>query len=115
MPRAAIHLRAQGGEARILAELPDDLVAKANLPAYFEMASYKHYRLMEHYSPTSQFYTKPYPGEPIARHLLPVNEALFQEYPLTDAAYPVVRSDLFDALVPFLERKLFGIKEFTFE
>jgi hypothetical protein len=93
----------------------DDISAAAQLPKYFEIVPPDHYKLLKAHSPTHRFFTKAYGGKPIESHLLPVSEAMYEDHPITCPGYPVLREDLFEAILPYLNKTYFGIKPFKFD
>lgn len=86
-------------------EVPSDL------PGYYEVITPNHYRLLEKIKPTQNAFTRNYPGKRIALDDLPVSAELFQENPITNAGFPIMREDLYRRLARYLEIPYFGIKE----
>jgi hypothetical protein len=99
----------------ILKACPHDPKAAAAMPPYYEVVAPNHYDVVKRFPPTHQFFTEWYEGEPVDYDLLPVSQAMFESFPITNPGYTVVRDDLFDMLLPFMEPQFFGIKEFEFE
>ncbi len=106
--------RRRGNETSIANAASHDENSAASLPPYYELVGKNHYQLLERFSPTHRFFTEWYDTEPVARDLLPVCQDLFRSYPITHAGHPLIRDDIFEALSPYMNQRMFGIKEFTF-
>jgi hypothetical protein len=104
-----------GREMSISKACTHDAALAATLPTYYEVVTPRHYGLIKRYRPTHKFFTKWYKGNPADVHLLPVSRALFHDFPMTGAGFPIVRDDVFGALSPFMNLRFFGIKEFSFD
>ncbi len=89
--------------------------AAATIGDYYELIAPNHYDLLDKYEPTHQFFMSWYEEKPLQSDLLPVSRFQFQETPITNAGFPVIREDFYSLLLPFLNTKMFGIKEFDFE
>jgi hypothetical protein len=105
----------RGREMDISKACPHDEAMAASLPPYYEIVAPKHYELLDVFPSTHQFFMMWYDGEPFESDILPMSKELFRANPITDCGNPVVRDDILDAFSPFLDRRFFGIKEFSFD
>ena len=83
-------------------------------PPYYEVCGYHHFNEINKCKKITHVFTSWYEGERDDLDMLPISEEMFSRYSVTDAAFPVVREDIYAILEDHINKKMFGIKSLHF-
>ncbi len=111
-PTNVQELCADGKEFSVHKEFKHDRILSRSLPPYYEIVTYNHYQLLEKYADSITFCAELTKSKIL--RLPQVSQNLFKDHPITDAGYPLIRSDLFDLLKLHINANYFGITEHEF-